>query len=190
MKTVFESTITPMLTSTPPPFSSLRLHQSSWWCTEATVYPREREDEEEDDAEGWGPKPELFVRWQKLSNTTIAISHSPSLSDYTDHYTAVVLCVGVCLRAVGVWGTTEGEAGHGYNLLCSSTHSARADHYHSASRTVISYNSSGSAKNWSLRVRLWLLHGCVCVYVCSVFRGGSRGKISCLSRSNITLIKF
>lgn len=84
-----------------PPHPSLRLHQSSWWGAEAPPYPREREDEEEDDSEGWGPKPELFVRWQKLSNTTIAISHSPSLSDYTDHYTAAVVCVGVCLSGVG-----------------------------------------------------------------------------------------
>lgn len=83
-----------------PPHPSLRLHHSSWWGTEAPPYPHEREDEEEDDAEGWGPKPELSVRWQKLSNTTIAISHSPSLSDYTDHYTAAV-CVGVCLCGEG-----------------------------------------------------------------------------------------
>lgn len=88
----------PSTTSSHPSF---RHHQSSWWGAEAPPYPREREDEEEDDAEGWGPKPELFVRWQKLSNTTIAITHSPSLSDYTDHYTAVVVCVGVCLRGVG-----------------------------------------------------------------------------------------
>lgn len=84
-----------------PPHPSLRLHHSSWWGTEAPPYPREREDEEEDDAEGWGPKPELSVRWQKLSNTTIAISHSPSLSDYTDHYTAAAVCVGVCLCGEG-----------------------------------------------------------------------------------------
>lgn len=70
-------------------------------CWGPAISPWERKDEEEDDAEGWGPKPQFFVRWQKLANPTIVISHSRSLSDYTDHYTALVECVGVCFKGGG-----------------------------------------------------------------------------------------
>lgn len=151
----------------PQPF--LRLHQSSWWGAEAPPYPREREDEEEDDAEGWGPKPQLFVRWQKLSSTTIAISHSPGLSDYTDHYTAAVVRVGVCLRGSGAGGVSiVGKAGHSHNLLCSSTNSVKAaDHYHSVYSTVTD-NSWSSRASQEFKPEgkigtLELLSGCVCV---------------------------
>lgn len=114
------------------PHLSLGLHQSSWGGTEAPSYPRENEDEEEDDAEGWGPKPGLFVRWQKLSKTTIAITHSPSLSDYTDHRETALVCVGVSERMWRVFGRAAGggaaflgmwaEMDELYSLLWSSTH--------------------------------------------------------------------
>lgn len=45
---------------------------------------------------------------KSFPNTTIAISHSPSLSDYADHYTAAVVCVGVCLRGVRGYGGVVG----------------------------------------------------------------------------------
>lgn len=83
----------------------LRLHPSSWWGAEPPPHipVRERESEEEDDVEGWGLKPHLFVGWQKLANTTIAISHSRSLSDYTD------LLWNVEVSVEGVWGVQGGR---------------------------------------------------------------------------------
>lgn len=127
-----------------PPHPFLRLNQSLWWGTAAPPYPRERADEEEDDAEGWGPKPELFVRWQKLSNTTIAISHSPSLSDYTDHYTAAAVCVGVCLCGEGFFAVVveEGDMAMACSAPLQIHHSVKAaDHYHYAYIREISWSS-------------------------------------------------
>lgn len=43
---------------------------------------------------------------KSFPDATIAISHSPSLSDYTDHYADAAVCVGVCLcggREGGGW---------------------------------------------------------------------------------------
>lgn len=34
---------------------------------------------------------------KSFPNATIAISHSPSLSDYTDHCADAAVCVGVCV---------------------------------------------------------------------------------------------
>lgn len=175
-----------------PPHPSQRLHQSSWWGTEAPPYPREREDEEEDDAEGWGPKPELFVRWQKLSNTTIAISHSRSLSDYTDHYTAAVVCVGVCLCGEG--GFFMGGVVGGGAQYCRRSwtwpqaappHIRRslkaADHYHSAYITDNSWSSKESQVHKTVYKRY-----CLIVYT-GVFwiRGGKRMESLCLRRSSL-----
>lgn len=43
---------------------------------------------------------------KSFPNATIAISHSPSLSDYTDHYANAAVCVGVYVEGgmvVGGW---------------------------------------------------------------------------------------
>lgn len=95
MKIPFECTVTPTLFFS----ETSSFIMMGCWAPHIPV----RESEEEDDAEGWGLKPHLFVGWQKLANTTIAISHSRSLSDYTD------LLWNVEVSVEGVWGVQGGR---------------------------------------------------------------------------------
>lgn len=45
---------------------------------------------------------------KSFADATIAISHSPSLSDYTDHRADAAVCVGVCLCERGWSGVRWG----------------------------------------------------------------------------------
>lgn len=112
-----------------------------------------------DDAEGRGPKPKLFVRWQKLSNTTIAISHCPSLLDYTDHSRSGTTWR--CLFEGWVWGwrVVFEKAGHGY--ISSEQSLEEGDHYHCLC----------NARHWTLTGQWhWIKNTCqLIVFICKKY---------------------